>query len=205
MGILMDWIIFVIVVTLTIYLINPLLTILLWVVGRRLRLAHEENDKLSLSTEMISWDGQYAVFRCSAETEKGCFVGYGTSNAQRDSRLAESLIELVETRSVARALRFAGYGVEYTGIEEVLHVQHNEAYNARGNGNGKTEASQFETSNGTATQAQIRALHALARKAKYHDEDVGSLIAPFQVSRFEDLPKDAASKLISFMQQEVAL
>jgi hypothetical protein len=49
------------------------------VVGGRLRLAHEANDKLSLSTEMISWDGQYAVFRCSAETEKGCFGGYSTS------------------------------------------------------------------------------------------------------------------------------
>lgn len=59
------------------------------VVGGRLRLAHEASDKLSLSTEMMSWDGQYAVFRCSAVTEKGCFIGYGTSNAQRDSRLAE--------------------------------------------------------------------------------------------------------------------
>jgi aminopeptidase N len=118
------------------------------------------------------------VFRCSAETEKGCFVGYGTSNSQRDSRLADSLIELAETRAVARSLRFAGYGVEYTGIEEVLHVQDNEAYNAVGNGNGKIEARHSETSNGTATQAQIRALHALARKAKYHDEDVASLIAP---------------------------
>jgi hypothetical protein len=92
------------------------------VVGGRLRLAHEENKTLSLQTEMVSWDGQYAVFKCSAVTTKGQFVGYGTANAQRDERLAESLIEVAETRSVARALRFAGYGLEYTGAEEVSHV-----------------------------------------------------------------------------------
>ncbi|MGO9571871.1 MAG: hypothetical protein ACLP5H_30470, partial [Desulfomonilaceae bacterium] len=48
--------------------------------------------------------------------------GYGTANNQRDERLAESLVELAETRSIARALRFAGYGMEYTGAEEVSHV-----------------------------------------------------------------------------------
>src|SRR5271157_4422854 len=92
------------------------------VVGGRLRLAHEQNDNLSLKTEIISWDGQYAVVKCSARITKGQFVGYGTANSQRDSRLSESLIELAETRSIARALRFAGYGVEYTSAEEVIPV-----------------------------------------------------------------------------------
>jgi len=92
------------------------------VVGGRLRLAHEQNDSLSLQTEMVSWDGQYAVFKCCAVTAKGQFVGFGTANSQRDARLAESLIELAETRSIARALRFAGFGLEFTGAEEVSHV-----------------------------------------------------------------------------------
>jgi hypothetical protein len=92
------------------------------VVGGRLRLAHEENQTMNLQTEMVSWDGQYAVFKCSAVTNKGQFVGYGTANNQRDAKLADSLIELAETRSVARALRFAGFGLEYTGAEEVSHV-----------------------------------------------------------------------------------
>src|SRR5208283_4434624 len=89
------------------------------IIGGRLRLAHEENETLSLQTELVNWDGQYAVFKCSAVTGKGSFIGYGTANAQRDARLAESLIELAETRSVARSLRFAGFGLEYTGAEEV--------------------------------------------------------------------------------------
>ncbi len=187
------------------------------VVGGRLRLAHEENDNLSLATEMVSWDGQYAVFRCSAETQKGRFVGYGTANAQRDTRLAESLIELAETRSIARALRFAGYGVEFTSLEEVSHVpdgdsaeipnwsQGTESGRSGGNGNGKRDTRPLAASNnGRATQAQVRALHALSRKAQYHEEDIANLISPFEVSRFEDLPKEAASQLIGYMQQEVA-
>src|SRR5208283_5860594 len=92
------------------------------IVAGRLRLAHEENQNLSLQTELINWDGQYAVFKCCAVTGKGQFIGYGTANNQRDERLAESLVELAETRSIARALRFAGYGMEYTGAEEVSHV-----------------------------------------------------------------------------------
>ena len=118
--------------------------------GGRLRLAHEENQNLNLQTEMVSWDGQFAIFKCSAVTTKGQFVGYGTANAQRDARLAESLIELAETRSVARALRFAGFGLEFTGAEEVSHVaaaeperqqnpsKEHERVFPEGNGNGKT-------------------------------------------------------------------
>ena len=92
------------------------------VVAGRLRLAHTENKSLSLQTEMVSWDGQYAVFKCCAVTGKGQFIGYGTANSQRDARLAESLVELAETRSIARALRFAGYGMEFTSAEEISHV-----------------------------------------------------------------------------------
>jgi hypothetical protein len=41
------------------------------------------------------------------------------ASASKDTRLIDSLLELAETRAIARALRFAGYGVEYTGIEEM--------------------------------------------------------------------------------------
>ncbi|MFC1834300.1 hypothetical protein ACFL2Q_06140 [Thermodesulfobacteriota bacterium] len=178
------------------------------VVGGRLRLAHEGNDNLSLATEMVSWDGQYAVFRCSAETQKGRFVGYGTANSQRDTRLAESLIELAETRSIARALRFAGYGMEFTGLEEVLHVPdtvNEESEEARrgGNGNGKSKPQHYG-GNGKATQAQVRALHALTKKAGYSEEDLESLLNPLAAASFTDLTKESASQVITCLQTEVA-
>ncbi len=180
------------------------------VVGGRLRLAHEENDNLSLATEMVSWDGQYAVFRCSAETQKGRFIGYGTANAQRDTRLDESLIELAETRSIARALRFAGYGVEYTGLEEVLHVT-DQSEVKPGNGDRREVKTETEsrsnppvTANGGPTQAQIRALHALTKKARYGEEDLQNLLAPLNAATFQDLTKESASQLISYLQTEAA-
>jgi len=214
------------------------------VVGGRLRLAHEENQTLNLQTEMVNWDGQYAIFKCCAVTGKGQFVGYGTANSQRDARLAESLVELAETRSVARALRFAGYGLEYCGAEEVAHIASAEPEHEQtgsktpapafpeDNGNGKRQKSKpssdgidvattgatratsgapAETKskpqpcgNGRATTAQVRALFALSRRAKYQESDIGEMLARFDVSRFEDLTRESASQLITYLQTEVA-
>ena len=198
------------------------------IVAGRLRLAHEENDALNLQTEMVSWDGQYAVFKCSAATRKGQFIGYGTANAQRDARLAESLVELAETRSVARALRFAGYGLEYCGAEEISHIAAAEPDKEQNpskapvpafpedNGNGKRDTAApsvapAETGSkpqpcgiGPATQAQCRALYALTKRANYQEADIGEMLARFDVSRFEDLSRESASQLIGHLQTQVA-
>ena len=197
------------------------------VVGGRLRLAHEENQNLHLQTEMVSWDGQYAIFKCRAVTSKGDYVGYGTANSQRDARLAESLIELAETRSIARALRFAGYGMEFASAEEVSHVAAAEpekeqtankkpaAVFPEDNGNGIPATKMANgaageivkpqsCSNGQATQAQCRALYALTRKAQYTDQDVESLLRPLNAVSFQELSRESASQLISYLQTEVA-
>ena len=157
--------------------------------------------------------------RCSVAAllpARGQFVGYGTANSQRDARLAESLIELAETRSIARALRFAGYGMEYCGAEEVSHVGDSEQDPERnlnkdrktaqryGNGGGKPEAKPQRHTNGIATQAQCRALYALTKKAQYTEQDIESLLTPLQVTRFQDLTRESASQLITYLQTEVA-
>jgi hypothetical protein len=200
------------------------------IVAGRLRLAHEENDALSLKTEMVSWDGQYAVFKCSAATCKGQFIGYGTANSQRDAKLAESLVELAETRSIARALRFAGYGLEFCGAEEVSHVMDTDVPAERntskqphrvfpeGNGggkpdtaasscapgNGKEESKPQRCGNGHATTAQVRALFALTKRAQYSEADIQSLLRPLEVSAFQGLSREDASRLIAYLQTEVA-
>jgi hypothetical protein len=186
------------------------------IIGGRLRLAHEENQNLNLQTEMVSWDGQYAIFKCCAVTSKGQFVGYGTANSQRDARLAESLIELAETRSVARALRFAGFGLEFTGAEEVSHVaaaelekdqngnKQPETVFPQGDGESKSEAKLPGNGNGKATQAQCRALYALTKRAQYSDQDIDSLLRPMSASTFQELSRESASQLITYLQTEVA-
>jgi hypothetical protein len=198
------------------------------VVGGRLRLVHEDSPQVTIQTEIVRFDSDFAGVKAMVTTEKGVFHGTGTASAQRDAKLADSLVELAETRSIARALRFAGYGMEYTGAEEVSHVPTGETEQegngnrdrkpvfAEGNGNGKKEgqASSGATTdtapkpqnsnNGNATQAQCRALWALTKRANYQEADVGKMLARFDVSRFEDLTRESASHLIGQLQQEIA-
>ncbi len=88
------------------------------VVGGRLRILHESNDQLGIQTEVVRLEPDFVVIRAAVESQRGKFNGTGTASAQRDARLADSLVELAETRAIARALRFGGIGVEYTGAED---------------------------------------------------------------------------------------
>jgi hypothetical protein len=208
------------------------------VVGARLRIFHENNDQLSIRTKIIKLESDFVVIRAAAETTKGKFSGTGTASTQRDARLADSLVELAETRAIARALRFSGVGCEYTSAEEVSHVSNTEPEQEQttgkesrpvfpganqinkpetkfsGNGNGKAVAPNGATvtggampqswRNGRATQAQCRALYALTRRANYTEEDVGAMLGPLNASTFQDLSREDASSLITYLQTEVA-
>ncbi|MBF0495021.1 MAG: hypothetical protein HQK58_00370 [Deltaproteobacteria bacterium] len=92
-------------------------------IGGRLRLAHEENQTLSIATEIIQYDQSLAVISATVTTAKGKFTGLGVASVDRDRFLAVAILELAETRGIARALRFAGYGVEFCGAEEVSHLE----------------------------------------------------------------------------------
>ena len=97
-------------------------------VGGRLRLAHEDNEQMSITTEMVRYDENIAVVRAVTTTSKGSFPGIGMASAERDNTIAPAILELAETRAIARSLRFAGYGVEYCSAEEISHLEN-------GNGN----------------------------------------------------------------------
>jgi hypothetical protein len=92
-------------------------------IGGRLRLAHEENEQLSISTEIIRYDENLAVVKAVTSTMKGTFPGLGMASVERDHSIAPAILELAETRAIARSLRFSGYGVEYCSAEEVSHLQ----------------------------------------------------------------------------------
>jgi hypothetical protein len=193
-------------------------------VGGRLRLAHEQNDRLGIETEVIRFDENCAVVKATVTTMKGAFCGFGTASAQRDQRLADSLLELAETRSIARGLRFSGYGVEFTSAEEISHVTPeteqtgvlNEGKDQKpvfeqeeSHGKPETKAPVQPKSGGNGngsrcTGAQCRALYALSKKARMCDEDVEGLLRPLNVSRFEDLTLTDASRLIQYLQTQAA-
>lgn len=97
-------------------------------VGGRLRLAHLQNESLDISTEVIQYDGNIAVIKAVVTTQKGCFTGFGMASVDRDAKLASAILELCETRAIARALRFGGYGVEFCSAEEVSHLEFDTDY-----------------------------------------------------------------------------
>jgi hypothetical protein len=94
-------------------------------IGGRLRLAHEENDQLSITTEIIKYDENLAVVKAVTSTNKGSFPGLGMASVERDRSIAPAILELAETRAIARSLRFSGYGVNLCSCEEISHLTQN--------------------------------------------------------------------------------
>jgi hypothetical protein len=185
------------------------------VVGGRLRLAHEGNERLSIQTEIVSIGPDMVVAKATVETEKGRFNGTGTASAQRDQRLADALVELAETRAIARALRFGGFGVEYCSAEEVSHLsdtepsstanKSSEAAGGEETGKGPNQKLAQRCANyGRATTAQVRALHALTKKAQYSEEDIDRILFPLNAATFQELTREDASQLITALQSEAA-
>ncbi|AFM23315.1 hypothetical protein [Desulfomonile tiedjei] len=193
-------------------------------VGGRLRLAHEQNEQLGIQTDVIRFEESLAVVKATVATNKGSFCGFGTASAQRDARLADSLLELAETRSIARALRFSGFGMEFTSAEEISHtVQEAERNGAENDGKHHNRVFEHEEgqnkpeskstvppksngngSGGTITQAQCRALYALTKKAHYTQADIDGMLSSMGAKSFEDLTRETASRLISSIQTEIA-
>ena len=91
-------------------------------IGGRLRIAHENNAQLSITSKVFSYDGQVAVVVATTTTDKGSYNGVGMASVERDKKIAPAILELAESRAIARSLRFCGIGVEYCGAEEISHL-----------------------------------------------------------------------------------
>lgn len=150
-------------------------------VGGRLRLAHDENDQLSISTNLLSLTDDRVVIQARVETKKGNFSGIGNASAKRDRMLANALIELAETRAVARALRFAGYGVEYTGFEEM--------------GDSAKETGEHSS---PASKSQLEAVASMAKMNNISPKELHELMAEVTgKDKSRDLTSEDVSKLIA--------
>ena len=105
-------------------------------IGGRLRIAHESNEQLSITSKVFSYDGNVAVVQATAVTDKGSYSGVGMASVERDQKIAPAILELAESRAIARSLRFCGIGVEYCGAEEVSHLSNGDNGNG-GNGDAR--------------------------------------------------------------------
>jgi len=166
------------------------------VVGGRLRLAHDENKNLSIETTVVQYSEEATVIQASVRTEKGTFTGLGNASVKRDRVLSNAILELAETRAIARALRFAGYGVEYTGFEEV--------------GDGKNAAAEEQLpaeapgkEGAGATKAQISTIFSIAKNLNISNDELRELIQDKTGKSFsKDLSKNDASRIISFLKEK---
>ena len=167
------------------------------VVGGRLRLAHDENKILSIETNIISYNEDSAVIQAHITTEKGTFSGMGNASVKRDRVLANAILELAETRSIARALRFAGYGVEYTGFEEV------------GDGKALTGEKGDESTKSeetTATKNQLNTIFSIAKAINMSNDDLRSMMQEKTGKSYsKDLSKKDASTIIDALKERELL
>lgn len=167
------------------------------VVGGRLRLAHDENKSLSIETSVVQYSDEATVIQASVRTEKGTFTGLGNASVKRDRILSNAILELAETRAIARALRFAGYGVEYTGFEEVGDGKNNsepeDALHTTG---------ELKTAEG-ATKSQISTIFNIAKNLNISNDQLRELIQDKTGKSFsKDLSKTDASLVIKFLKEK---
>jgi len=180
-------------------------------VGGRLRLAHEENGNLNISTEIIRYEENVAVVRALATTKKGYFNGLGMASLERDERIAPAILELAETRAIARSLRFAGYGVEYCSAEEVSHIENGGQIEQTG---GSVSRAQDQDDKGSQkpakegendgqnpqdarlTSKQLNYLKRLARDRRMTEKELRTKTMENYQKQPEYLSKKEASELI---------
>lgn len=171
------------------------------VVGGRLRLAHDENKTLSIETNVIHYNEDSTVVQASVKTEKGTFNGLGNASVKRDKVLSNAILELAETRAIARALRFAGYGVEYTGFEEVSDNKNREAEDTE-----DKESFDFKPSSTSATKAQLNTIFSIAKNINMSNEELKELIQEKTgKSASKELSKSDASQIINLLKKKDTL
>lgn len=177
------------------------------VVGGRLRLAHDENKLLSIETSVLYYNEDSTVVHAHIKTEKGTFAGLGNASVKRDRVLANAILELAETRAIARALRFAGYGVEYTGYEEVTApkgISRDENDKEEQKGEEIKDIRELkDTTESNATKAQLNAIFSLAQSINMNNEELRKTMQDMTGKSYsKDLSKRDASQIIDFLKDK---
>jgi hypothetical protein len=95
-------------------------------VSGRVLLAHEANDELSITTDIVGMTEDYVIVKASVSTMKGVFTGHATSYTRTGSpQERKTPLEVAETSAIGRALGFAGYALEHgiASADEMSRVQ----------------------------------------------------------------------------------
>lgn len=167
------------------------------IVGGRLRLLHEVNEKISITTNLIQFTHlQQATVQAKVTTAKGEFSAYGCSSVEKDKRLVTSLLELAETRACARALRFAGYGVEFTGSEE---IEDDHGFNQVPKAKGKVIPF------GSISDSHKHAIETMCMIKKWNPIEVcRRILSNRQISDLNELSSEEAIQVIEAIKEKIS-
>jgi hypothetical protein len=172
------------------------------VVGGRLRLAHDENKLLSIESNVLYYNDDSTVVHAHVKTEKGTFAGLGNASAKRDRVLANAILELAETRAIARALRFAGYGVEFTGYEEVTEPK-GMTTEENNNKDEIKDIRELKQPDPGATKAQLNAIFSLAQSINMTNDELRKTMQDMTGKSYsKDLSKKDASEIINLLKEK---
>lgn len=163
-----------------------------------------EHPEARVSTELVEHDRQagYALVRATVEVPGGgAATGYGSESAA-DWR---DYVEKAETKAVGRALALLGYGTQFAldlegeGGAPVLADAPVEARPAPAPARPSARAGLG------ATEAQLRALHAIGRRRGLDHEALGRLARErYGVDALEALDRQQASALIDQLQGQAS-
>lgn len=189
-------------------------------IGGRLRLAHEDNEALSIETEIIKYDERLAVILSTCTTKRGKFKGIGMASVERDEKIAHAILELAETRAIARSLRFAGYGTEFCSAEEMSHIVNvdnpdnkkstggngngnhrlNNGNGHNGNGNGYHSSSSADTNgNGRLSSKQYKYIQKLNEEQGRTSADLDKQCLSMFGTVTQHLSRQDASRVIQHL------
>jgi hypothetical protein len=154
-------------------------------VGGRLRLAHEENGSLSISTEIIRYEENVAVVKAQATTSKGTFNGLGMASLERDQQIAPAILELAETNGgLIEQIGESGSSIQDLddkGSEKPAKEGENDGQNSQ---------------DARLTSKQLNYLKRLARDRRMTDKELRTKTMEAYKKQPEYLTKREASELI---------
>lgn len=167
--------------------------------------AHQNGLKC-IKTSIIQFPTMENGFNClhhaTVETDKGCFDGTGDANPENvDESFSPHYIRISETRSIARALRFA-LNISLVAVEELGGQGFQRSALPRSqlqpNQERKTSVAVFPGFQ-QATDRQNKAIYGIYKSLKLDKGQVEGLCKQLFDCSLEQLSKSQASQLIDHM------
>lgn len=173
----------------------------------RLVWLRQTHPEATIETELISHEGNFAVFKAAISLPQGgSATGWGSEGAD-DFR---DYIEKAETKAIGRALAALGFGTQFCPdfefgaasgkvVDAPIDINSTRAFRAAAgtDGSGERAVSQL---NQPATQRQLRYVQAIAREAGLDDDDLRREVDEAFGTALADLSRRDASALIERLQ-----